>query len=182
MIAAGALDATIVKPNSHDWDLAAVELILRECGGALVDLAGQRAALRHGQSRAWRAGCGGRSGWSDLLHAANMPLRPCRRPWRHNTNGQSNGFRRCKVSENAKGKQLLHLVFGGELTSLKGSEFRDLSALDIVGIFPTTHRRRRPGRPRRRRPWTMRICATTSCTCTGCSTPDKAMRASAFGG
>ena len=40
MIAAGALDGTIVKPNSHDWDLAASELILRECGGALHDLKG----------------------------------------------------------------------------------------------------------------------------------------------
>ena len=33
-------------------------------------------------------------------------------------------------------KQLLHLVFGGELTSLDGVEFRDLSELDIVGIYP----------------------------------------------
>lgn len=33
-------------------------------------------------------------------------------------------------------KQLLHLVFGGELTSLDGLEFRDLATLDIVGIFP----------------------------------------------
>jgi hypothetical protein len=33
-------------------------------------------------------------------------------------------------------KQLLHLVFGGELTSLEGVEFRDLSKLDIVGIYP----------------------------------------------
>ncbi|MGB3415491.1 MAG: DUF4170 domain-containing protein [Mesorhizobium sp.] len=33
-------------------------------------------------------------------------------------------------------KQLLHLVFGGELKKLGGTEFRDLQALDIVGIFP----------------------------------------------
>ncbi|PLP58632.1 DUF4170 domain-containing protein [Mesorhizobium loti] len=33
-------------------------------------------------------------------------------------------------------KQLLHLVFGGELATLGGSEFRDLDALDIVGIYP----------------------------------------------
>ncbi|MCU0830515.1 MAG: DUF4170 domain-containing protein [Rhizobiaceae bacterium] len=33
-------------------------------------------------------------------------------------------------------RQLLHLVFGGELKSLDSTEFRDLSALDIVGIFP----------------------------------------------
>jgi hypothetical protein len=33
-------------------------------------------------------------------------------------------------------KQLLHLVFGGELTSLGGVEFSDIAALDIVGIYP----------------------------------------------
>ncbi|GAB1581008.1 MULTISPECIES: DUF4170 domain-containing protein [Phyllobacteriaceae] len=33
-------------------------------------------------------------------------------------------------------KQLLHLVFGGELKSLTGMEFRDLNELDIVGIYP----------------------------------------------
>ncbi len=33
-------------------------------------------------------------------------------------------------------KQLLHLVFGGELTSLNDLTFRDLSGLDIVGIYP----------------------------------------------
>lgn len=33
-------------------------------------------------------------------------------------------------------KQLLHLVFGGELTSLDGLDFRNLKDLDIVGIFP----------------------------------------------
>jgi hypothetical protein len=34
------------------------------------------------------------------------------------------------------GKQLLHLVFGGELTNLDSVDFRDLSKLDIVGIYP----------------------------------------------
>jgi hypothetical protein len=33
-------------------------------------------------------------------------------------------------------KQLLHLVFGGELKKLGGIEFRDLDKLDIVGVFP----------------------------------------------
>ena len=33
-------------------------------------------------------------------------------------------------------KQLLHLVFGGELTSLEGVEFKDLEELDVVGIYP----------------------------------------------
>jgi hypothetical protein len=33
-------------------------------------------------------------------------------------------------------KQLLHLVFGGELVSTEGITFRDLSKLDIVGMYP----------------------------------------------
>ena len=33
-------------------------------------------------------------------------------------------------------KQLLHLVFGGELESLDGITFRDLARLDMVGVFP----------------------------------------------
>ena len=32
--------------------------------------------------------------------------------------------------------QLLHLVFGGEMKDLNGSEFRDLSKVDFVGAFP----------------------------------------------
>jgi hypothetical protein len=34
-------------------------------------------------------------------------------------------------------KQLLHLVFGGELKSLESVEFADVAALDIVGIYPS---------------------------------------------
>ncbi len=33
-------------------------------------------------------------------------------------------------------KQLLHLVFGGELENLETTQFKDLSKLDIVGIYP----------------------------------------------
>ncbi len=40
------------------------------------------------------------------------------------------------MNDNKSNKQLLHLVFGGELESLKGVTFRDLDDLDVVGIFP----------------------------------------------
>jgi hypothetical protein len=40
------------------------------------------------------------------------------------------------MSAAAVPKQLLHLVFGGELERLDGVTFRDLDRLDIVGIFP----------------------------------------------
>jgi len=33
-------------------------------------------------------------------------------------------------------QQLLHLVFGGELTAPDRIEFKDLNKLDIVGMYP----------------------------------------------
>ena len=33
-------------------------------------------------------------------------------------------------------KQLLHLVFGGELESVGAGDFKDLDKLDIVGVYP----------------------------------------------
>lgn len=40
------------------------------------------------------------------------------------------------TASSAENKQLLHLVFGGELKTLNSMEFRDLDKLDIVGVFP----------------------------------------------
>ena len=33
-------------------------------------------------------------------------------------------------------KQLLHLVIGGELESIDGITFKDLSKVDLVGVYP----------------------------------------------
>jgi hypothetical protein len=41
------------------------------------------------------------------------------------------------MSEPGKPKQLLHLVVGGELTQLGGTEFKDLDKLDSVGVYPS---------------------------------------------
>jgi Domain of unknown function (DUF4170) len=35
-----------------------------------------------------------------------------------------------------RSKQLLHLVFGGELNNVAGTEFKDPRRLDVVGIYP----------------------------------------------
>ena len=40
------------------------------------------------------------------------------------------------MSDTPKAKQLLHLVFGGELDGVANIEFKDLERLDIVGVFP----------------------------------------------
>jgi myo-inositol-1(or 4)-monophosphatase len=52
-VASGALDAGIATPNSHDWDIAAADLVLAEAGGRLTSLDGRgltynRAETRHG--------------------------------------------------------------------------------------------------------------------------------------
>ena len=40
------------------------------------------------------------------------------------------------MTDSVENKQLLHLVFGGELEDLEGVKFTDLDALDVVGIYP----------------------------------------------
>ena len=40
LVAEGEIDAAFAKPNSHDWDIAAADLILHEAGGRLTHLDG----------------------------------------------------------------------------------------------------------------------------------------------
>ncbi|QPC42147.1 DUF4170 domain-containing protein [Kaustia mangrovi] len=40
------------------------------------------------------------------------------------------------MTDQQPNRQLLHLVFGGELSSLDDVQFKDLDKLDIVGIYP----------------------------------------------
>ncbi|MCZ2328106.1 DUF4170 domain-containing protein [Bartonella sp. F02] len=40
------------------------------------------------------------------------------------------------MTEVSEKKQLLHLVFGGELKSLESNQFKNINDLDVVGIFP----------------------------------------------
>jgi myo-inositol-1(or 4)-monophosphatase len=52
-VAHGTIDAAIAGGNSHDWDLAAADLLVHEAGGALTPLAGgtvtyNRPVPRHG--------------------------------------------------------------------------------------------------------------------------------------
>lgn len=51
MVAQGVLDATFVKAHSHDWDLAAADLILEEAGGRVVDGAGTPPSYAGSQTR-----------------------------------------------------------------------------------------------------------------------------------
>lgn len=52
-VAAGSIEGAMSSPNSHDWDIAAADLILHEAGGKLTELEGRapvynRRDLKHG--------------------------------------------------------------------------------------------------------------------------------------
>ncbi|MDS7596276.1 3'(2'),5'-bisphosphate nucleotidase CysQ [Agrobacterium tumefaciens] len=49
MVADGRIDGTLVKANSHEWDLAAADLILERAGGQLVGLDGKPLAYNRRQ-------------------------------------------------------------------------------------------------------------------------------------
>jgi myo-inositol-1(or 4)-monophosphatase len=48
-VAEGAFEAALSTPGSHDWDLAAADLLVHEAGGILTDVAGQ--SLRYNQPK-----------------------------------------------------------------------------------------------------------------------------------
>jgi myo-inositol-1(or 4)-monophosphatase len=50
-VAAGALDAALVSANSHDWDIAAADLILEEAGGWLASLHGRE--IQYNRTGTW---------------------------------------------------------------------------------------------------------------------------------
>lgn len=72
-VAQGELDAAIAGGNSHDWDLAAADLLVHEAGGALTPLGGgplmyNRPVPRHGMLVA-----AGRDRHAGLLALLNDP-------------------------------------------------------------------------------------------------------------
>jgi myo-inositol-1(or 4)-monophosphatase len=61
-VAEGQLDAAFASPGSHDWDLAAADLLVHEAGGVMTDFAGR--PLRYNRS--------------DVVHGALIAAGPAR--------------------------------------------------------------------------------------------------------
>ena len=120
LVAAGRFDATISPTPKREWDIAAGALIAEEAGAAVTDAAG--VPLRFNTPEAKTPGlvaCA--PGLLPLILARTAArARPSPAP----------------EPRPAMANQLLHLVFGGELSHVDTTEFRDLSKLDFVGAFP----------------------------------------------
>ena len=63
-VASGDFDAAFASPGSHDWDLAACDLLVHEAGGRLTDLQGNPAVYNRDSPR------------HGVLAAANLRLHP----------------------------------------------------------------------------------------------------------
>jgi myo-inositol-1(or 4)-monophosphatase len=50
-VASGELDIALASKSSHDWDLAAADIIVQEAGGALTTLEGKAAVYNSAQAR-----------------------------------------------------------------------------------------------------------------------------------
>ena len=75
------------------------------------------------------------------------------------------------MPDTVPGKQLLHLVFGGELTELGSSEFKDLDKVEYVGVFPNYASAYVAWKAKAQQTVDTPICAISSFTCTACSIP-----------
>ncbi|MDP9835339.1 myo-inositol-1(or 4)-monophosphatase [Neorhizobium huautlense] len=71
MVADGRIDGTLVARNSHDWDLAAADLILFRAGGSLVETDGSRLVYNRETVKHATLFAGGESVIKSLLRQAH---------------------------------------------------------------------------------------------------------------
>jgi myo-inositol-1(or 4)-monophosphatase len=74
-VAQGELDAAFASRGSHDWDLAAADLLVHEAGGAMTDLTGRplRYNQPHTAHNALIAAGGARHGTLIKLMRSHLP-------------------------------------------------------------------------------------------------------------
>ena len=159
LVARGVIDFAISAANSHDWDIAGADMLLEESGARLIDASGER--LRYNSRQVSRGALLAASDaaaprliqWLSHRHRrfgeltgagfrllAFLPPRG-QRPFRRAAAVPPPSRKLIMSSVDAKPEddakpQRLHLVFGGELKTVGGHEFRDPATLDIVGLFP----------------------------------------------
>eukprot|EP01037_Dinobryon_pediforme_P009588 gene9588-9665_t len=115
-VAAGDIDLALAGPNAHDWDIAAADLILEEAGFCLTALDGRKPIYNKRETQ------------HGALVAACEPL--------HKVALAALQSKLALPMTSHSTKQLPHLVFGGELTTVGGTEFKDLANVDLVGLYP----------------------------------------------
>ncbi|KCZ93852.1 inositol monophosphatase family protein [Hyphomonas johnsonii] len=135
MVASGAWDATLTLTQKSDWDLAAGTILVTEAGGVATthkgepfqfnrEVPAQRSVIASGKQL--HPLLVRRSGFVDIPDPQEKAARPA----------ATISTEPLKMGDAPKAeKQLLHIVFGGELKDVAELEFEDLSKVDFVGAF-----------------------------------------------
>jgi myo-inositol-1(or 4)-monophosphatase len=136
LVAAGDWDAVLVLAEKADWDLAAGTVLITEAGGQATTHAGERLVFNQAIP-AQRSVLASGNGLHPLLVRRAGYVRIPDPQARAATKAAPETTEPRKVTDKDKtGKQLLHIVFGGELKDVTDVEFEDLSKLDFIGAFP----------------------------------------------
>jgi len=134
LVATGEWDATVTLATKSDWDLAAGTVLVEQAGGVVTTHKGEPLVFNQevpAQRSVIAAG------------AALHPLLVRRTGFVGIPDPQERAAPAAAATEQKKmgdapksQRQLLHIVFGGELKDVTDVEFEDLSKIDFVGAFP----------------------------------------------
>ena len=130
-VAEGAVDLGLVSAELPRLGSCCRRHHPRRSRRPALDLRGRAAALQPARAGPWRAPRRARR-VASAAYRGHDGLKSPKGQGRRRAPSREHST----MTETKPKKQLPHLVFGGEIEDLAGTAFRDLSKLDIVGIFP----------------------------------------------
>ncbi len=135
-VAAGDWDAALILGEKSDWDVAAGTVLITEAGGQATTHAGERLVFNQAIPAQQSVVASGNALHPLLVRRTEYVRIPDPQARAAVKSAPEKTEPRKMASKDKTGKQLLHIVFGGELKDVTGVEFEDLSKIDFVGAFP----------------------------------------------
>ncbi len=135
-VASGAWDAMLVLNEKSDWDLAAGTVLVQEAGGLATTHKGEPFTFNRAVPAQRSVLASGKALHPLLVRRTEIVN--LSDPQTKAATPVAAGHTEQKTMGDAPkpSRQLLHIVFGGELKDVTDVEFEDLSKLDFVGAFP----------------------------------------------
>lgn len=133
-VASGAWDATLVLGHKSDWDLAAGAILMEEAGGLATTHLAEPFDFNRKVPVQRSIVAAGKSLHPFLVERSDLVSLPDPQVSTKLVKPAPK-TEPAKMAEETEKKQLLHIVFGGELKDLQEIEFEDLSQVEFVGAF-----------------------------------------------
>ncbi len=134
-VASGKWDAVLALWRKSDWDLAPGTVIVNEAGGIATTHLGEPYVFNRGEP-AQRSMLAAGKALHSLLVARVQGVRLPDPNWTVRPYERTLDTERQSMGDTTEIKQLLHIVFGGELKDVTEVEFEDLTKIDFIGAFP----------------------------------------------